>query len=200
VSLHKKIVAIQAKVNSVPKSGYNAHFKYDYASEKDLLDILRPLCAEQGISLIVDCVQFEVDRGWAKVLVKLTLTDAETGESISIQMPGYAEDKADKQLAKAITSAAKYAYWKAFALSTGDDPEKEEDEAPKPAIKKPGNFASREDVKELWEIAQRSGYTVEDLRKLVNAERVTSDRMPREVYLKLLSLVELPKQPQEKRL
>lgn len=44
-------------------------------------------------------------------------------------MPGYAEDKGDKAVYKAITGATKYAFWKCFGLSTGDDPETEDEGA-----------------------------------------------------------------------
>jgi len=65
----------------------------------------------------------------ASVVVTLTLTDCETGESIAAQCPGYAEDpKSDKSLWKAVTGASKYVIRSFFCLATTDDPEQEDDQ------------------------------------------------------------------------
>ncbi len=65
----------------------------------------------------------------ASVVVTLTLTDCETGESTTAQCPGYAEDpKSDKSLWKAVTGACKYVIRSFFCLATTDDPEQDDQE------------------------------------------------------------------------
>ncbi|MBX9570868.1 MAG: ERF family protein [Candidatus Obscuribacterales bacterium] len=132
-SIHKKLADIQGKLGRIDKSGTNDYAKYEYATEADFLAAVGPLCAEANVSTVASCIQHEVN-AWesgnkrktsASVVIELTLTCAETGESVVTTMPGYAEDTGDKSLYKAITGATKYAYWKAFRLATGDDPEKD---------------------------------------------------------------------------
>ncbi|AGY57168.1 ERF family protein [Gloeobacter kilaueensis] len=123
-TLHQKIAKIQGQLEKVPKTGENTHHRYRYATEADLLAALRPLCSEAGISLMITCTSCHIEEHTAQVMVRLTITDSESGEVATVDMPGFAADsKGDKAVFKALTGAAKYAYWKAFAQATGDDPE-----------------------------------------------------------------------------
>lgn len=71
-SLHRKIAQIQGELKTVPRNGLNGFHKYKYATEQDVLDTIRPLCAKASISLVTDCTSFEIAKGAATVLVRLT--------------------------------------------------------------------------------------------------------------------------------
>ena len=66
------------------------------------------------------------------MVVRLTIVDTETGESLSVTAPGYSEDfsykdnrpNGDKAVYKAITGATKYAVRSCFCLPSDDDPER----------------------------------------------------------------------------
>lgn len=106
------------------KSGKNEFHKYKYVTAEDVLLPVQEACNSQGLFLTMDCIESIVDSGKATVTMKLTVYDAETGESLSAISPGYAEDKQDKALFKAITGASKYVVRSFFCLPSEDDPEK----------------------------------------------------------------------------
>jgi len=134
-TIHAKLAKAMSLIPKIPKSGFNQHFKYSYVQESDILDALRDVLPEVGLSTYVSVTESNVEivekktsRGVGTALVAtcqvaLTITDAESAESITITMPGYAEAADDKALYKAITGATKYAYAKGFAISIGDEPE-----------------------------------------------------------------------------
>lgn len=141
--IYKKLSEIQGQLSVVGKSGKNTFQKYDYATEGDFLEALRPLCAEKGICISTSAIPERTETGrfdnnnkttrFAVVCVRTTLTDSEDGSNIIVEMPGYAEDTGDKAIYKALTGATKYAVWKAFNLATGEDPE---NDAPKSSAAK----------------------------------------------------------------
>lgn len=136
--LFTKLAAVQKELKSIPENGFNKFHSYKYSTSEDIINTVRPLCAEAGLVVSIGCTSQEIQRDGkaAFVIIQLTVTDSESGESTSCLMPGYAEDaKSDKSLYKAITGATKYALRNFFCLATGDDPEKDEPDrsAPKPA-------------------------------------------------------------------
>lgn len=131
--LFTKLAKVQSQLKSIPENGKNTFHHYSYATAEDIINTVRPLCAEVGLAINLGCSSHEIlkDGKAASVLITLTLTDSESGESTSCSMPGYAEDaKSDKSLYKAITGASKYCIRNFFCLATGDDPEKDEPERP----------------------------------------------------------------------
>lgn len=136
-SLHAKLAEVQGLIVMVAKDGgRNTNQNYDFVNEGSFLRRLKPLLSERGLSLVVsfDLMEYRVvegtDRNGGIKLTFIaigvstaTLTDAETGESLSVNASGVAHDTGDKAVYKAQTGGAKYAYWKMFALATGDDPE-----------------------------------------------------------------------------
>ena len=79
-------------------------------------------------------VDSKIEPGKAWVTVKITIVDADSGESITASAPGYAEDKGDKHLYKAITGATKYAVRSFFCLPSEDDPERPERQTNTPSV------------------------------------------------------------------
>lgn len=113
------------------KSGRNDFHKYSYATAGDVLMPVSRACNANGLIIVADVVDSKIESGKAWVTVKVTVADADTGETITASAPGYADDKGDKAVYKAITGATKYAVRSFFCLPSEDDPER----SPKPLDK-----------------------------------------------------------------
>jgi hypothetical protein len=130
--LYKKILAVQKVLEPLEKNGWNEFQKYRYSTAGDVLLPVQRACNEQGLIVLADCIESKIEPGRASVIVRLTVTDTETGESLSVTAPGYAEDyswkdnrpNGDKAVYKAITGATKYAIRSCFCLPSDDDPER----------------------------------------------------------------------------
>ena len=129
--LYKKILAVQKVLEPLEKTGWNDFQKYNYSTAGDVLLPVQRACNEQGLIVIADCIESKIEPGRASVVIRLTIVDTETGESLSVTAPGYSEDfsykdnrpNGDKAVYKAITGATKYAIRSCFCLPSDDDPE-----------------------------------------------------------------------------
>lgn len=171
MSIYKKILAVQAAVGRVAKTGFNSFHKYYYVTEADLMDALRPALIEQGLVIIMTGMEAETGfctdgKRWAKAKLHYLIADADGKEQITTSTEGYAEDSFDKAIYKAETGAAKYLYYKLFMVSTGDDPEREE--APQPATSKAGN-SKQTSFKKASEVATPKNPEVTKLKDLLLA-------------------------------
>jgi hypothetical protein len=133
-----KLAQIMADTPWVEKKGRNAFFNYDYAKEADILDAIREKLAEHGVFVFTSIESMDFRETSKKtrdgspvnlVFVKTrhTFSDGDSGESIEVFGYGCGEDSGDKAIYKAITGAMKYFVSKNFLMSTGDDPEKDEE-------------------------------------------------------------------------
>lgn len=113
------------------KTGWNDFQKYKYSTAGDVLLPVQRACNEQGLIVLADCIESKIELGRAWVIVRLTVANTQTGESLSVTAPRYAEDysykdnrpNGDKAVYKAITGAIKYAVRSCFCLPSDDDPE-----------------------------------------------------------------------------
>jgi hypothetical protein len=132
-----KLADVLGKVERVPKKGRNRAQNYDFVTESDLVDFVRPLLAERMLFLHQSIITHERQDLYktqsgnmmmlTTVTVDFTWADGETGETLPPQrFMGYGADTGDKGLPKALTSATKYLMLKTFLISTGDDPEADE--------------------------------------------------------------------------
>lgn len=150
-SVYARLNAVKAGVKRVAKTGTNEHFKYQFATESDIVDCIRPLCAEHGIALVY--------HGPEPESIKITEITAKSGaikflyqmwvgyEVVNVDSPedrfvvrGYGEalDNDDKGHNKALTNAHKYVLIRLFDISTGDtadDPDQHGSEDRGPAGK-----------------------------------------------------------------
>lgn len=129
-----KLSKVMGEIHTIPKEGYNEHFEYHYVKEDTLTEHIRPLLAKWGLSLVFGAVKIEDmatgdDRGtWTRIWCKFTLIDCD-GHKMEVLCPGEGTDARhpDKALYKAMTGATKYFLYKTFLVSTGDDPERDDD-------------------------------------------------------------------------
>lgn len=145
-SLHRKLAQIMYEAERIPKNGRAPKEMggYPFVQVGDAADFIRKALAEKVITMMPTAVQVvgQQDRptksGGSMTTVDLivdwTLTDGESGESITIQSFGAGADGGDKYSGKASTSTMKYALLTGFLLSTGEDSELGNSEA---ATRKP---------------------------------------------------------------
>src|SRR3990167_1744121 len=95
-----KLAAIMATVAPLPKEGANASQNYKFITVGQMLDLLRPLMAKQGIAILPKVLSVEYqDAGQTAggahktachMLCEFTLTDG--AESVTITTAGEAND------------------------------------------------------------------------------------------------------------
>lgn len=131
-ALHKAA----SDVSYVQKKGYNDFQKYSYATEADVLEVVRPALLKHGLMMIptIESVMHD-EHGNTHITVRYDVYH-ESGETLSFVMAGSGNDRnskgvGDKGIYKALTGCNKYAYLKALGLATGDDPEVEAKPEPK---------------------------------------------------------------------
>ncbi|UKL29980.1 ERF family protein [Bacillus phage PK1] len=122
-SIYKKIGKVMSAVVRVPKNGYNSFHKYNYTTESDLTESIRPILQEAGLAFFSNVLEQEREGEFTKVKMEFTLADMDSGEVLKSTYWGEGQDKGDKGLYKAYTGATKYFLMKTFLIPTGDDPE-----------------------------------------------------------------------------
>ncbi len=125
MSLLQKMLEVTARVNNVPKRGRNDFHKYDYATEADILEAVRPLLIELGLVIIPTVCAQEVDGNLRRAGIEFAIADVDSGERIVTKFVGEGQDSGDKGFYKAYTGAQKYFFTKTFLIPTGDDPERD---------------------------------------------------------------------------
>lgn len=151
-SLVSKLAEVMAEVEWVEKKGRNNFFNYDYAKESDILAAIRNKLAEREIFIFTSVESIDFRENGKKtrdgatvnlvfVKTKHTFWDGQSGETMEVFGQGSGEDSGDKGVYKAITGAMKYFVSKNFLMSTGDDPEKDDEKEGRPNAKE---ISSRE--------------------------------------------------------
>lgn len=130
VRLAAKIAKVMEAVGYVPKTGNNAALGYKFVQASAVADKVREQLAALNVSMTpttVEVVSEGLTPSGKQTLLTLrftwTLTDGETGETLSFQSIGTGSDSGDKAAYKAATGALKYALLTGFLIPTGDDPE-----------------------------------------------------------------------------
>jgi hypothetical protein len=150
-TVYARLNAVKAEVARVAKTGENAHFGYKFATESDIVDCIRPLCAKHGVALVyhgpqqgsIVITEVPTAKGGAKFLYQMwvdyEVVNCDSPEDRFV-VRGYGEamDQDDKGHNKALTNAHKSVLIRLFDISTGDtadDPDLHgsEDRKPTPA-------------------------------------------------------------------
>ena len=106
MTIHEKLTALQCKLKA-PKNQYNSFGKYHYRSCEDILEAVKPLLAEMGLSLtITDEVQHISGRFY--VVASAILSDGEK-EIISTAYAREEESKKGMDGSQITGSASSYA-------------------------------------------------------------------------------------------
>jgi hypothetical protein len=130
ISLASKIAKVMEAVGYVQKGGTNAAQGYKFVQASAVADKVRAELSKLQVSMTptnIDVISEGLTPSGKQALLTLrftwTLTDGESGETISFQSIGTGADSGDKAAYKAATGALKYALLTGFLIPTGDDPE-----------------------------------------------------------------------------
>lgn len=152
--VYRKIAAVMAAVERLPKDKKNEHFKYDYTSEATVKAALRPLCAEHGLVILPSVSRHERDGDLTRLYLDITFVDVETAESHTIHVVGEGKDSQDKGPAKALTLGLKYGLLNSLLIDTGADPDAGEGQATARAAAPRTRAAPQPDGRQRAEAAQ----------------------------------------------
>lgn len=139
LNVFQRVAAVSKEIGTIQKNGTNSFHGYDYATESDFVNGVKPLFDKYG--LIMFLVTQEIlgvvpmmkgkDEYTGKFITtirstyRIVATD-DANDYITVQTGGQGVDSGDKGVYKAITGAKKYAIANAFLIATGDDPEKDQ--------------------------------------------------------------------------
>jgi hypothetical protein len=129
--LAKKIAAVMGDIEDISKSGVNDYHGYQYATDDDVMGAVRPKMAEHNLVALPSLVSRDIQRFGTegdytlhtRIVLDITLLDADSGQQKTMRWEGEAQDTQDKGLYKAYTSAIKYFMLKVFLLSADTDVE-----------------------------------------------------------------------------
>jgi hypothetical protein len=134
LNIYQKMNAISEEITTLAKTGHNSFHNYDYITEPNVLEALKPLLIKHGVFVtktIVDCQHVTITTGKSpsvltSVSVKYSFVNIDKPEDkIDVVFCGQGCDAQDKGIYKAMTGCNKYAFLKTFDIATGDDPEKD---------------------------------------------------------------------------
>jgi hypothetical protein len=175
-SLHARKARVLAGVERIPKLGINKEQGYPFARESDIVDALRTLLAENGISLTVqmnDVQRWEITsakgtRGTGMLVDLMFTLSTEKNEVETVRWMGESTDFGDKALLKAITAAKKSYLTNTFLISTGDDPEATPHVEHAPSMRDAAFAVSEGQSKRLFALAKQHewGLDYRDVVKL----------------------------------
>ena len=130
--LASKFIQVMQERSHIEKNGVNSFHKYKYATSSDVMLKVNAALTKYGIASfvspsLISLQEVKTAKGnidhFATVEVEIKLIDKDSGEEAILKGLGNGQDNGDKAVAKALTSAMKYAYMMSLAISTGDDPE-----------------------------------------------------------------------------
>jgi hypothetical protein len=188
--IHSAINEVMGKVGYVQKEKKQG-LNYSFASEKALIEALRPAMVEAGIYMHVaemrnvETKTYETKGGslMNHTLVTAVIRFGHTPSNTFIESLALGEgaDTGDKSANKAMTAAYKYAIRQTFCIETGDDPDntssdtqtraapKKDVPAPSPVVNKP--------TQPMWmrtvnTAAKEAGSSVRETLKLPDAANI----------------------------
>jgi len=132
LNLHQKMAEVRRRLGYIQKRGHNERFNYSYVTAADIAGAVGDLLSELGVVVVptLESITYEPARTTngqvervAHVVMTYRFTDIDTGEAVTVKVPGEGLDAGDKAPYKAMTGALKYALLQSFLLATGDDPE-----------------------------------------------------------------------------
>ena len=124
------IAQVMLEVDQVATDKRVDHIKMKYASIDAVFDAIRRPLAEREVIMLPSVTAHEQKGDTVTLEMCVTFVDGVTGEERSFSWVGQGQDRGDKAVAKATTSALRTALLKAFMLPMGDDPEQDSIERP----------------------------------------------------------------------
>lgn len=115
MSIYQKLIEVQTKLKA-PKNQRNSFGNYNYRSQEDILEALKPVLSEVGATVFLSDEPVVKENLWCYIEAKATFIDIETGESITSK--AYAREPENKKGSDVsqITGAAS-SYARKYALN-----------------------------------------------------------------------------------
>jgi len=120
-TLYAKLARVMARMERLPKNGFNRHFKYSYVLDEDVADAVRGALAAENVAFLPSIAGLVREGDRTLLEMDFLFACGDTGATITMTWRGEAVDKGDKGVSKAATLAQKYFLLKTFILSAGDD-------------------------------------------------------------------------------
>lgn len=155
MSIYKKLLIIQQRVNGLGKDSKSNNFRY--VSGSKVLGEIKPLMNEQGLLLKQEIISIENSRQdyntkngsrseiLSKVSMRFTWIDTETGETDVNEFAANGQNDWEKGLGSALTYGERYFLLKYFHISTDEDdidnPERKDQSSAEPVKKQKVTFA-----------------------------------------------------------
>ncbi len=166
MSIYEKLTNLQVELKA-PKGQRNSFGKYNYRSAEDILEAVKPLLKKYNLSQIIsDDIEFIGDRYYVKSTV--TLINSENSEE-KISVTGFARESEtkkgmdDSQITGTASSyARKYALNGLYAIDDTKDSDTNE-------YKMQTMNTKERKIQELVELAEKLGYTNEQMSKMINS-------------------------------
>lgn len=186
--INTKLLAIQSTLKA-PKGQYNSFGKYKYRSAEDILEAVKPLCAEQGCTLTVgDEIVLIGDRFYIKATA--TLADCESNESLCVSAFAREEDAKKGMDASQVTGACssyarKYALNGLFCIDDTDDADTDRYTATTTGREMPEPTDGLTYREKVMIKGEEMGMTPADLAKKYGLTRSTTEAQFKEVLAKM---------------
>lgn len=173
MSIYQKLIEVQTKLKA-PKNQRNSFGNYNYRSQEDILEALKPVLSEVGATVFLSDEPIVKENSWCYIEATATFIDIETGESIASK--GYAreaETKKGMDVSQVTGSASSYA--RKYALNglflIDDTKDADTDEHRKQTGGQTNKQFSKDDVTalrlDLVKLATATGKDVNELEKRV---------------------------------
>lgn len=172
--LAKKLLDVQKKLKA-PKGQYNSFGKYNYRSCEDILESVKPLLGESGLTLIItDDISMIGDRYYVKATAILYDSDGE-----NIRNTAFAREPDNKKgldtsqiTGTASSYARKYALNGLFLIDDTKDADTDEYHETTTRGKEPKNEVKKATYGQVQVLSQR--YTGANLKHLLEVNHVSS--------------------------
>lgn len=186
--LAMKVARVMSSIDSVPKNGRNDYHNYDYSTDDDVMQSVRPVMAEHNLIALPSVVDRSIERVstgkeesdyqlHTQIILEVTLIDGDSGQSKTMTWEGEAQDGQDKGLYKALTSAMKYWALKTFLLSADADVETHDAAASQP---RSNGSASREateaQIEYAKDLAKKDVWREQEREALLNTRIPGADK------------------------
>lgn len=175
-TIYQKLIEVQTKLKA-PKNQRNTFGNYNYRSQEDILEALKPVLSEVGATVFLSDEPVVKENLWCYIEAKATFVDIETGESITSK--AYAREPEIKkgsdvsQITGAASSyARKYALNGLFLIDDTKDADSDEQHNQTSGAKQ--KVFSKDDVTalrlDLVKVATATKKDVNDLESWVSRQ------------------------------
>lgn len=126
LNIHQRMLAVMTDISYVQKSEKKVNEQYRFVTHDSVTAMVRGALLTHRIVATTHVLGHTQDGNRTSVDIRVEFINVDSPEDrVTVNAFGYGIDPQDKGPGKAISYAVKYAYLKAFALETGDDPERD---------------------------------------------------------------------------